>query len=841
MRDIFSSTPLKLVLRSILVVSVSIFSLSIGSTHIVHAKTTADTNTCGQLLAKAEENFQATLAKDGSVPATPETKAAAQEYIRVSKLCYEELQARNTSAELMGDTPLFIDDGGQFFDNGPSAEFVYPNSKWGVNTTGTPGGTVTYSFMGNGISFSGESANYGNSVALTSLPGFLPCFVTDIQAAFAAWEAVANIQFVQVADSGLAFNAAGANGDIRIGTHYFDGSSGVLAHAYYPPPNGSSAAGDLHFDKSENWTCNNSGIDIGVVALHEIGHSLGLAHENTSTIAVMDPIYNPTLYGLQSDDINGAMTIYGATLAVPPANDEFANATIFNSVPYTDSVDTTGATENPNDPTVNVMCGDGFLRKGDKNVWYKYNAGSSNPVFIDTIGSDYDTYLAVWTGTALGSLALVGCNDDTESNLQSQLVLNPLAGTSYYIEVAGYSGRQTSADENNPGGNLKFHVNRTNTNVFIANNLKASYYIEPRGFKMPRYGTASGPMQVVSTNGSPIVTSQRAVYGNSFNELTGFPANQLTTDYWFPYYDDVNMATWLMIGNPDPSLSAHVEVYIGNGNTPYATYDIPHGQNVLPKYGITGGPVRVKSTNGVNIFTSQRAAYGASFNELMGFPAGQLTTDYWFTYYDDVSMATWLMIGNPDPSLSAHVEVYLGNGSSPIRTYDIPHGQSVLPRLGIAGGPLRVKSTNGVNIFTSQRAAYGASFNELMGFPAGQLTTDYWFPYYDDVNMATWLMIGNPDPSLSAHVEVYLGNGSSPIATYDIPHGQSVLPKLAISGGPVRVKSTNGVKVFTSERVAYGASFNELMGFPANQLTTSYWFTYYDDINMATWLMISVP
>ena len=236
MSDTIFSTSLKVTLRSILVMAVSVLSLSMGITHPAFAKTSTDTNTCGQLLADAEARFLATLAKDGSVPATVNTKAAAQEYIRISKLCYAEMEAQNSSASLVGETPSFIDDGGQFFNSGPSAEFVYPNNKWGISTPGTPGGTVTYSFMGNGISFSNENTSYGNSVAITSLSGFQPCFITDIQAAFSAWEAVANIQFVQVTDSGSAFNAAGANGDIRIGAHYFDGPSGVLAHAYYPPP-----------------------------------------------------------------------------------------------------------------------------------------------------------------------------------------------------------------------------------------------------------------------------------------------------------------------------------------------------------------------------------------------------------------------------------------------------------------------------------------------------------------------------------------------------------------------------------------------------------------------------
>ncbi|HBC56268.1 MAG TPA: hypothetical protein DCZ03_03810, partial [Gammaproteobacteria bacterium] len=130
---------------------------------------------------------------------------------------------------------------------------------------------------------------------------------------------VADISFHEIADAGEAFNVAGASGDIRFGAHYIDGASETLAHAYYPPLIGVTAAGDIHFDTAENWQIGSGpGFDIFTVALHEIGHAIGLGHSE-EVGAVMGAFYTKVVAGLHADDIAGAQHIYGPAVVPVPA------------------------------------------------------------------------------------------------------------------------------------------------------------------------------------------------------------------------------------------------------------------------------------------------------------------------------------------------------------------------------------------------------------------------------------------------------------------------------------------------------------------------------------------
>jgi len=63
------------------------------------------------------------------------------------------------------------------------------------------------------------------------------------------------------------------------------------------------------------------------------------------------------------------------------------------------SVRITLATKEPGEPN---HAGD----VGGHSLWYSWTATSSNPVTFDTIGSSFDTLLAVYTGNAVNSLTL---------------------------------------------------------------------------------------------------------------------------------------------------------------------------------------------------------------------------------------------------------------------------------------------------------------------------------------------------------------------------------------------------------------------------------------------------
>lgn len=152
---------------------------------------------------------------------------------------------------------------------------------------------------------------------------------------------------------------------------------------------------------------------------------------------------------------------------LPPApNDDFDNATVITSLPFTDTVDTTRATTAPGDPS---CFGD------DHTVWYAFTPAEDMSLQADTQGSDYDTTLSVWTGSP-GAFQQVACNNDFAFTPQSRVRFNATAGVTYLFMVASLEGTD--------GGELLFSVKR------LPPRLALGVTIDPTG-SVDRNGVAT--------------------------------------------------------------------------------------------------------------------------------------------------------------------------------------------------------------------------------------------------------------------------------------------------------------------------------------------------------------
>ena len=111
------------------------------------------------------------------------------------------------------------------------------------------------------------------------------------------------------------------------------------------------------------------------------------------------------------------------------------------AAPYNGSLITTTATLDTAAPAPN--CGN---RSRAKSVWYRFTAPASGALTANTFGSNYDTILAVYSGSCGTLIPTSTCNDDT-GGAQSRVSFQATAGTTYYFLVTSYA---------NVGGTLRF-------------------------------------------------------------------------------------------------------------------------------------------------------------------------------------------------------------------------------------------------------------------------------------------------------------------------------------------------------------------------------------------------
>lgn len=135
-----------------------------------------------------------------------------------------------------------------------------------------------------------------------------------------------------------------------------------------------------------------------------------------------------------------ALTVIGlaaATVQAQPANDNFANRIALSGATVTTTGSNVQATTQDGE-TTRYGSGGNRINWG-ATVWWVWTAPASGSVNINTIGSSFDTTLAVYTGTVINGTQVAFNNDIGGGTNTSSVTFTATAGTQYNIQVGGRS------------------------------------------------------------------------------------------------------------------------------------------------------------------------------------------------------------------------------------------------------------------------------------------------------------------------------------------------------------------------------------------------------------------
>jgi Ca2+-binding RTX toxin-like protein len=157
----------------------------------------------------------------------------------------------------------------------------------------------------------------------------------------------------------------------------------------------------------------------------------GAFGEGWSTVSFA--VSSGVTYRVAVDGFSGKIGFVNLRWNPAPANDNFADAQVLPSTSSgTATGDVDGATLEPGEPPF-----------GLDTIWYSWTAPADGTYKFDTVGSNFDTVLAIYEGSSLDTLDLPRINDDDPDRgcCSSWVAIpNTTAGTTYSIAIGSLGG-----------------------------------------------------------------------------------------------------------------------------------------------------------------------------------------------------------------------------------------------------------------------------------------------------------------------------------------------------------------------------------------------------------------
>ncbi len=130
------------------------------------------------------------------------------------------------------------------------------------------------------------------------------------------------------------------------------------------------------------------------------------------------PYYPPPSFGGQLE--------FSVSEVVPPENDDFANAMMVGSIPFSIAQDNTSASQEMFEPYPSCAWGD-----LSGSLWYAYTAMEDGSLTASVQNAWFSPVLAVYTGSSLDALSEAGCG------VWDPVTFSAVAGETYYFQVSG--------------------------------------------------------------------------------------------------------------------------------------------------------------------------------------------------------------------------------------------------------------------------------------------------------------------------------------------------------------------------------------------------------------------